>query len=384
MRTSPFVFGKTVSAGAFTNREEDLSKLYQNMTTGVNSMLISPRRWGKSSLVERLIKEINEKDKKLKAVTIDLFSVGDEAEFLEILARKTIQASSGKWEEWLKMGKTFLKHLSPQFSFGVDPINDFTISFDWQAVRKHKDEILNLPEEIAKKKKIHFIICLDEFQNLTAFPEYEKLEKAMRAAWQHQKRVTYCLYGSKRHMMTDIFNNPSKPFFRFGELILLQKIKREKWVAFIQQKFKETDKQIKLSLAEKITDLMKNHSWYVQQLSHYTWLKTKKIVNRTNITNALDELISTNIPFYQKETERLSIGQINLLKAIAEEEQRLTAMRVLDKYKLGTSGSVIKNRTTLRNADIIDNLEGRECFLDPAFEMWFKQEYLGIPWSADE
>ncbi|MEY2829756.1 MAG: hypothetical protein RIQ33_1614 [Bacteroidota bacterium] len=91
-----------------------------------------------------------------------------------------------------------------------------------------------------------------------------------------QKHVTYCLYGSKRHMMTDTFNNPSKPFYRFGEIMLLSKIETKKWISFIIKSFVTTGKTIYEKTANTIPLVMKNHSWYVQQLSHYIWSLTKK------------------------------------------------------------------------------------------------------------
>jgi hypothetical protein len=130
----------------------------------------------------------------------------------------------------------------PKLSIGIDPTSDFSLSFDWQELKKNSEEVLNLPETIANKKGIKFIICLDEFQNLSSFKDYLVFEKKLRASWQRHKSVTYCLFGSKRHMMTEIFNNPSKPFYRFGDIMLLQKIETKKWVTFIRKSFEKTDK----------------------------------------------------------------------------------------------------------------------------------------------
>ena len=98
MKTSPFKYGVTVSDKAFTNREDEFEKLYNNLIQGTNTTIISPRRWGKSSLVEKVINTINSKEKKHKTVLIDLFSVASEEEFLEVFAREVIKASlqSGK------------------------------------------------------------------------------------------------------------------------------------------------------------------------------------------------------------------------------------------------------------------------------------------------
>lgn len=381
MELSPFIFGTTVSKSGFTNRESDVDKLYKNLTQGVNTMLISPRRWGKSSLVEKVLAKIESKSDNIKVVSIDLFSVGSEEEFLELYAREVIKASSRKWEDWINSGKEFFQQLVPKLSVGIDPVNDFTIGFDWKEIKKYRDEILNLPEMIAQKKNIRFVIGLDEFQNLTSFDAYEQFEKSMRAIWQRQKNVSYCLYGSKRHMMADIFNNPSKPFYRFGDIMFLEKIKREKWITFIVESFKETGKIIDEESAKLIATLMQDHSWYVQQLAHYTWQKTSKKAGKEEVRAALKELLYANTPFYQREIESMSRGQLNLLKAIASDEKKLSSAEVLEKYKLGTSASVVKNRTVLMNNDLIHEVDDRIELLDPAFELWFKNYFLNVPLS---
>jgi hypothetical protein len=373
---SPFLFGRTVSNLGFTNREQDLDKLYKNLTQGINTMLISPRRWGKSSLVEKMILELRRKNPEIKVVNLDLFSVSTEEEFLEMFAREIIKASSSVWQEWIQSAKDFFKHLTPILTVGIDPMNDFSLGFDWNQLKKHRSEILELPEKLALDKKCRFIICLDEFQNLATFKDFEFLEKSMRAIWQRQKSVTYCLYGSKRHMMTDIFNNPSKPFYRFGDIMLLQKIKREKWISFIIESFAKTKKEISPNLAELIPTLMQDHSWYVQQLAHYTWQKTKKKATKIEVQLAFSELIEANSPLYLREVEGLSLTQLNFLKAVAKKEEKLSSMEVLIKYRLGTSANVVKNKSILLKADLIDEFDGKLSFLDPAFEYWFLRQYF--------
>ena len=376
MKDSPFIYGTTVSLHSFTNRENESAKLQSNLLNGINTTIISPRRWGKSSLVEKVIVDINRKDKKAKTVIIDLFSVGSEEEFLEYFAREVIKASSSKWQDWMISGKEFFKKLIPKLSLGIDPTTDFSLSFDWQDLKKNSDEILNLPETIAKKKGIKFIVCLDEFQNLSLFNDYLIFEKKLRACWQRHKSVTYCLYGSKRHMMTDIFNNPSKPFYRFGDIMLLQKIETPKWVSFICDGFASTGKQIDQKTAELIPVAMKNHSWYVQQLAHYTWNVTHRKASKTEINIALNELINANTPLYQKETESIGNTQLNLLKAVAKGETQFMSASVMNKHQLGTPRNVSKNRTLLINNDIIHEVQGKFEFVDPAFELWFNKQFF--------
>jgi uncharacterized protein len=379
MDGSPFRYGTTVSAQGFTDREKDAKKLYENLSQKVNTMLISPRRWGKSSLVEKVVLDINKKEKTIRTVVIDLFSVSGEEEFLEIFAKEVLKASSSKWEEWVASAREFFKRIIPKISMGVDPNSDFSLSFDWKELKNHQEEILNLPEALAQKKGINFVICLDEFQNLASFPDYEVLEKKMRSHWQRHKKVTYCLYGSKRHMMTDIFNNPSKPFYRFGDIMLLQKIPTADWVTFIIKGFRKSGKGIGKEAASMIPALMKDHSWYVQQLAHYTWQKTAEKAGKAEIYLALEELIFANTPLYQKEVESISPTQLNLLKAVANGENQFTSTAVMEKYRLGTPRNVSKNKTILINNDVIHEAGERYEFLDPAFELWFLQQYFKKP-----
>ncbi len=376
---SPFIYGNIVSSKAFTDRSKEKEKLTSNLISGINTTIISPRRWGKSSLVAKVFNDISRKEKRTRTVIIDLFSVSSEEEFLETFAKEIISASSTKWEDWANSGKEFFKQLIPKVSFGADPISDFTISFDWEELRKNRNEIFNLPERIARKKKIKFIIGLDEFQNLAAFSEYKNIEKSMRAVWQRQNNVTYCLYGSKRHMMTNIFDNSASPFYRFGDIILLPKITTDKWVSFIYRGFKSTRKSIDKNLAKLIADLMQNHSWYVQQLSHYTWNLTIDVVTKKEIQGALEEVISANTPLYQQAVEQLSKTQLNLLKAIVNKEKQLGGTFVMNKYQLGTSRNVSRNKVVLSNKDIINKGENGFELLDPAFEIWFKKQFYSMP-----
>jgi hypothetical protein len=381
MKTSPFTYGSTVSSRSFTNREKEAKRLKGNLLGGINTMIISPRRWGKSSLVEYVTGSLRKEQKDIRIVMIDLFTVNSSEEFLEKLAGEILKASSTRWQEWAENSGKIFRNIIPKIQVSMDPVTSFSISFDWNELKKNSDEILSLPEKVAVEKKIKLIVCLDEFQVIAGFSGYAELEKRMRAIWQRQKSVTYCIYGSQRHMMTEIFNTPSKPFYRFGDIIMLQKIERESWVAFISKSFEETGKHITEEESGLIADLMKCHPWYVQQLAHYTWNMTTRSVTKADIITSLKELLNANLPFYQNQTENLSYTQINLLKAVAAGERQLTSSRVMNDYRLGTPRNVSKNKALLINNDIIGESGNTFYLLDPAFEIWFRKSFLnnGLP-----
>lgn len=373
---SPFYFGKSVTEEVFVNRREEIERLRNNFSSGINTTLISPRRWGKTSLVRETARTLMRKDKRFRFCFLDMFYIRNEEEFYQTLADKAINASFSDAEEWLRTAKNFFKSIAPKFSIDLDPQHQISLSFDWQEVKKHREEILNLPEEIARKKGVRLIVCVDEFQSLHKFSEPDHFQKSLRAVWQHHRHTAYCLYGSKRHMMLDIFNKKNKPFYRFGDVVFLDKIKREHWVAFITKAFSRTGKKITEPLAEEITDAMQCHSYYVQQLSHIVWTKTHKAVKPETVQAAIDDLLAHNEMFYQKEIEDLSVTQINFLQAVTANVQQFTSIDAMQKFRLGTPRNVAKNKISLERADVIDVTPNGINFLDPAFELWFKRYYL--------
>ncbi len=125
---------------------------------------------------------------------------------------------------------------------------------------------------------------------------------------------------------------------------------------------------------------MKNHSWYVQQLSHYTWNLAQKKAGLKEIKTAVNELIQANTPLYQKEVESISVTQLNLLKAVTCGEKQFTSTAVMQNYRLGTPRNVSKNKTLMVNNDVIEETEGTYEFVDPAFELWFRKQYFNLPY----
>ena len=170
---------------------------------------------------------------------IDMFSIASEEEFYRTYTKKVIQASSSRSEEWLTNVKRFLKNVSPRISLGVDPIHDFEVSLDYKEKRT-QEEVLDLPEKLAKDKGINLVICLDEFQNIEFFAQPQVFQKKLRAKFQHHSSVTYLMYGSKRHMMSNLFSNRSMPFYNFGEVIYLDKISLKDWITFLKKQFART------------------------------------------------------------------------------------------------------------------------------------------------
>ncbi len=372
----PFNFGKVVKTTQFINREKEINSLSLNLESHINTLLISPRRWGKSSLVAKVADRMQKDNKKIRFCFIDLFSIRDEEEFYEVFATEIIKATSNKWQEWAENGKRFLLKLIPRFQIGIDPTNDFKISFDWKELKQHSSEILDLPEKVSIGKNIHLIVCIDEFQNISHFEEPLFVQKKMRSVWQKHQIATYCLYGSKRHMLSEIFENTSMPFYKFGDTIFLKKIERTHWVKYIVRQFKKTDKKISKGLASNIAETMENHPYFVQLFAATIWKFTEKTCTLETIDQALESLMEQYSLVFQRETDNFTNKQLNFLKALAKDVQQFSSRETLTNYNLGSQGNVKRIKTALEKKEVIDLWGDKIEFMDPLFRLWFVKVYI--------
>ncbi len=369
---NPFVFGKAAEGTFFTDRAEDAKRLDANLTHGINTILISPRRWGKTSLVKKVISDIKRPD--IRPVFIDIFQCKSEYEFYHTFATAVIKQTSTKLEEWVETAKSFLSNISPKFSFGPDPMNDFSLSFEWNTSDDTESDILQLPERIAQKKDVHLVVCLDEFQQIADFADSMRFQKKLRSVWQHQQHVTYCMFGSKKHLMDNIFNDKGMPFYKFGDMMFLKKIPTEEWVPFICAKFQQTGKTITSAQAAMICETTENLSSYVQHLAWVVWYKSDKIVTDKDITAAINDLLEQNKVFFQREVEQLSEHQLNFLRALANGiTTGFSRKKVISEYRLESSANVQSVKKALLKKDLID-IDGQEIsFNDSLFKLWLKR-----------
>lgn len=373
---NPFIFGKIITGDHFLDRDKEQERLQRNIRSGINSMLVSPRRWGKSSLVGKVAERIQNEDSSVRFCFIDMYNIRKEEDFYAQLVTTVLKTGSDRWEKWMEDAKQFLKGLIPRFNMGSDPMNDFSISLDWKEVKKKPDEILNLPERISTKKKIRIVVCIDEFQNLGFFDEPLEFQKTLRAHWQLHKKAVYILLGSRRHMLIDLFNNPSMPFYRFGDLVMLEKIPAEFWPLFISERFTRSGKNFPISRAEKISDLLENHPYYIQYLAHEIWDITEKEVTQEVINAAVTNLLDQNNYLFQMQTDNLPNTQVAFLKALSNGVISFTSMETLKKFDLGSVSNIRRIREALIQKEIIDIFPGKPEFLDPLYKLWFLKNFI--------
>lgn len=367
-----FVYGSAVEGENFTDRVSETKRLKANFEHGVNTLLISNRRIGKTSLVRHVKNIVN--SKKVSVVYLDIFDCRSEYDFYNKLASAVLQQTATKTEIFLQNAKTFLSRVSPKISLSPDPTMDFSVSLGITDKDYSPEQILNLAESIAQKQGKKIVICIDEFQQIGEFPESLTVQKRLRGVWQLQQNVSYCLFGSKKHLLTNIFQRKDMPFYQFGDAIYLSIIETKNWIPFICQKFQKQNLIISEDLAKKICIEVENYSSYVQQLAWNVMLNTNREVTEEIIEKAMNELIAQNSALFMQQTEGLSSFQMNMLRAIASDiHNGFTTKKVLAEYNLGTKSNISRIQKTLIDRDLVELREDGLFINDPVFKKWFRR-----------
>ena len=377
MEQLPFIYGKAAEMLNFTDREAESKRLAQNFYSLINTMILSPRRWGKTSLVKKVATEVMSEYKDIRVCMLDIFNIRNENDFYIYYAQSLVKATSNRWEEWVENAKTFLSRLAPKISFYPDNQAEISFGVEWEALEKNPDDIIDLAETIAKVKGIKIIVCIDEFQSIGSFSDSLAFQRKLRAHWQHHQRVGYCLYGSKRHLLLDIFSNAEMPFYKFGDIMFMEKINNKTWGKFIQKRFTDTGKNISRKQAEYLAAIVENHSYYVQQLAQQAWLRTKTACSVPIINNSLQSIKNQLSLLFVGLTQSLTATQLYFLQAIIE-GQTVFGQENLKKYQLGTSANIIRIKNMLLSKEIIDITSKHIEIQDPIFKLWLKEDYFKI------
>lgn len=369
---APFVYGVAADLDHFTDREKETARLQLNFENGINTIVISPRRWGKTSLVNKVAAQMAD-NRQLRVVRMDAFSVRSAEDFYRMFATEIIRQTSSRMEEWMENAKRFLTSLVPVVSMSADPMNPVSLSLKGVGA-DYGEEVLDLPERIAQAKGIRLVICIDEFQQIGELVDSVTFQKKLRTVWQHQHSVSYCIYGSKRHLLMNMFGKRSYPFYKFGDVLFLERIPLDCWRDYIQKRFVQTGRHIGVNLVEEIYSYVDGNSSYMQQLCWLLWTRTADTADIGMLEDAKEDLLRQNHALFVEQTNSLTSYQLRFIRAVKDGKAREIGHKsVIGEYGLGSSANISTVKKALQKKELIE-IEGKEIrFSDPLFAHWLRR-----------
>jgi hypothetical protein len=370
--TNPFVYGEIVPAAAFVDRVVEIERLVQDLAAGQKVFLISPRRYGKSSLIRRALAAMARRG----AVTVELSvsSFSSYVAFLEGYARAVLGAEA-QWDRaraWLREAIQ-----STRAELRTSGVGGLAVSFP--GVRSGRDvsrlapEVFALPARLAVARGRRVVVALDEFQAIVGF-DGESVEHALRSAVQQHREVGYVFAGSEPSLMERMLG-PRRPFYKAGPVMRLEKIPADEFATFIDARFRRTGLRAESGLGQAIVELAGNLPYDVQRLAHETWDEVRAGGRRRatldDLHRALNRLLAEQHVLFEATWQRLTLAQRATLRALVVEEGReLLSGDVRERHRLGAASSVQYALASLAKDDLVAREGGRHVVVDSLMREW--------------
>jgi hypothetical protein len=373
---NPFIFGDVVKGEYFTNRENETKEIKLDLSSGQNILLFSPRRYGKTSLILKVLDELKKED--FITVYVDLFRITSISTFIKIYTAAITKATATKLDEAVQFLKDHFPTIIPKVVIkGNEP---YEFELDFETTKKELDKVLDdlydLPQKIAAKRRKQIIVVFDEFQEITTLNL--AIERSMRAKIQHHDKVTYCFMGSKRHLLDELFLGKNNPLYRIAKPIPLGKIAPQNFKNFIRSRFKSVDMVIEEALIEKVLKITACHPYYTQQLCHeifnICFSKTQmSTITSNDIETAKNKCISIQSYAYSTIWDGLAGKQKDLILALVlNPEANLYSQDFLNKYELGAPATVQTAVKALEKKGLLDRYNGSYSISDVFLVEWIK------------
>jgi hypothetical protein len=373
MPKNPFIISVIPPEAPFCNRLRELRQLISYGSGGTNVVIFSPRRFGKTSLVKRV--QANLAEEGMLALYADFFGVISIDDVAGRIAKCVYAFIRGN-EPLLKKAIRFLTTFRPVLKPTED--GSFSVSIESTGQNLHGIELLDktledlgLFMEQVGPENVH--IVFDEFQEISELRD-KRIEGTLRSHIQFH-RPSYFFVGSRRHILLDMFNQKSRPFYQSAQLYELKKLPHDELVGYLMDQFKNGGKRCPEKNAEKISLLSQQNPYYAQKLALNVYEVTGKVVHGKDIKGALELMIDNEVFFYQAILQALAPRQIALLRALAVQPSKtLLSNRYISRHDLGSIGGVQAALKKLGQLDLAEKgSDGRYQLVDPIFRMWLQQ-----------
>jgi len=372
---NPFYYYRIVTGEDFADRKAELEELSLAVTSQARVFLVSPRRYGKSSLLTALLTRFDRDS--VMTVYFDVSKVTSLRALLEKFASETIKASETGLDKVAKTVKDFFPRLRPKITIEQDgtPALKLDVAHGESDLLENAEEILDAPEVFAKKRRKPFLVVLDEFQEVLSFNGLD-LEKLLRAVIQRHEHVSYVFAGSRPSLLLDMVSNRSRPFYKMGKIFNLGKIPRAEFKPFLLARFRKTGYKIDGPLMDHILDLAEDYPYNAQYLCHELWnhARDKKHITVVEVDFCLNKILGSLTAVYAQILEGLTLKQRNLLRAIAVAGgYNIHSEHFRKSHDLGAASTVAMSGKLLRNKELLEVESGRYYIPDVFLKEWIKR-----------
>lgn len=347
MKTNPFPVTAYLGPDYFCNREDETEALLSNAKNGLSTTLVAIRRMGKTGLVRHVFHRL---PKSYIPVYLDILATKNQREFLNALSSALTRAVDEESTIGKKIWK-FIRTLRPVITY--DPLSgmpEVTFEASQPAVQANIQSVFAFLEKMNKR----VVIAIDEFQQITAYPE-QGMDAWLRSVIQSLTNIVFIFAGSRQQLMTQLFSDPKRPFYRSTQLLSFDAIPVEEYRRFIESQFQVHKKRVEPGLIGEVLAWARVHTYFVQLMCNRMFSGSHRVVSRQVFLHEMNRLLKEQEPVFFQYRELLTKQQWELLVALGLEDETKgpTSMKFIHKYKLGNPASVLRALNALEDKEMV-------------------------------
>ncbi|ATS00597.1 ATPase [Porphyromonas gingivalis SJD12] len=374
-KINPFVVTGKIEPEYFCDRESESARLIKSIANGNNSVVISPRRMGKTGLIQ-FCYDKEEIGRNYYTFFIDILHTSSLREFTYLLGREIYETLLPQSKKMINLFVRTLKSISGRFGF--DPVSGMpTFGIELGDIEHPEYTLEEIFRYLADADK-PCIVAIDEFQQIAKYPE-KNIEALLRTHIQKLRNCNFIFAGSERHMMQEMFASAARPFYHSADMLELKAIEADVYIPFIVGHFEKRDRSILPDDAARVYRLFKGHTFYIQKTFNEAFADTPEgeVCTPEIIESAIDNMIASNDTIFREILSNIPEKQKTLLYAIAREgeAERITSTGFIKRHNLISASSVQSAANKLLDKDIITEINKVYCVTDKLFAMWINTLY---------
>lgn len=375
MTENPFIITEKIIPEYFCDRERESSELIKLLKNGNNVVLVSPRRMGKTGLIQFCFRHKSLKENFL-TLYIDILSTSNLQEFTFLLGREVFDSIRTRGEKLWKGFLTVVKSISGKIGF--DAVSGLpSLNLQLGDLVKPEYTLKEIFQYLSQAGK-QCIVAIDEFQRVNSYPE-KNIEALLRSHLLQINNVRMIFSGSERHLLASMFMDASRPFYQSSSFMELREIPRQIYVDFITRLFEQKKKRISSRLAERIYDTFDGVTFYIQRVCNAVFSNTPIVeeAGEETLSYSLNEILSSFDTIYRMWLSGLTLRQKELLLAIAAEKtaDKITSASFIRKHSLASASAVQTSIKSLMKDGIVIRSEKGYLIDDRFFSLWLISNY---------
>lgn len=352
---------------AFCNRATEIKWLTENLQSCKHSLLIAPRRFGKSSLAERAIEACD-----FPTIGLNFNTCSDEQD-IDALIRQGVSNLIGKTigpiEKSIDIIKNFARHLTPKITIGTEHVNlELTVD-KLNSPASNVQEALALIEKLLENKKRRAILLFDEFQAVGQIAKSHGVEAAIRNIAQDMKHLVIIFSGSNRSLLQSMFDDQRRPLYKICRKLYLNRISEEHYAHHLNKAAKIAwDDILDEKVFKQIMLLSERHPYFVNYLCDIIWSHCKHKPKMNDVATAWTQVIEEEYSDANAEITNTSMRQRKILKYIAIHSPE----NLLSASAIGAMGIALSSTasaiTSLIERDMIEKRGERYVIINPVIK----------------